>query len=372
MHSTAHRAPTGTRTTSFGLRPHRSRAHVLILYRSFHAATNPLCKVGLGVNALHSVKVLRRHRVDANAYAVWKYDDIRTRLLAHPETTHCVLEAPWVPVAKMEKLLADFPEVHFIVRSHSQIGFLQVEAGAITILRELLELQDLTLNLSVAANSERLKNFLDASYGGHCLYLPNLYDLERVRRRRSKPHEHRVLRASSFGALRLLKNHTTAAAAALMLARERDCDLEFHVNNDGEHWGTGILHSLRAMFAGLPWAKLVEVPWTDWSKFRRIAGHMDIGFQLSATETFNVTTADAVAEGVPCVVSPSVEWAPKHWQVDNDRVEDAARVGGHLLSSPRAAREGLEHLERFVGHATTTWLDFLDHAPSRVTTAHAH
>jgi len=348
----------------FYLNPHRSRAHLLICYRNFKAAQTPQCHIGLGVNALHTVKVLRRHRIHASAFGVWTVDDVRKQLVRHPHTTHCVLEAPWIPTQAMLLLLADFPSVHFLVRCHSQIGFLQVEAGAIRILRDLLAVQEGVLNLSVAANSHRLKHFLEKTYAGACLYLPNLYDLERVHRKRDTCHDHRVLRIGSFGALRLLKNHTTAAAAALMVARQRGCDLEFWISVNREEHGKGLVHALRAMFEALAWAKLVEHAWEDWAMFRRTIAHMDACMQLSMTETFNITTADAVAEGVPCIVTPAIEWAPDYWQVDTDKVEDAARVAGQLLSSVDAADDGRAALGGFVRHGTELWLTYLDRQPA--------
>src|SRR5262249_24913812 len=151
-----------------------------------------------------------------------------------------------------------------------------------------------------------LKRFFEAAYSGHALYLPNLYDLERVTRRRARRHRSRLLRIGSFGALRLLKNHSTAAAAALMLARKSGCDLELWISTESDtEGGSAVLHALRKMFAGLTWARLVEQPWQDWACFRRTVAGMDLCIQVSMTETFNITSADAVAEGVPSVVSPS-------------------------------------------------------------------
>jgi hypothetical protein len=340
---------------------HESTFSVLILFRSVHARENPHCAVGLGVTALHTVRVLRRNGIAARSYGVTTPDHVVERLLGQPETTHCVLEAPWIPTTTMRELLARFPGVHFIVRSHSQIGFLQVEPPAIRILRELLELEDHALNVSIAANSEHLSNFFERAYAGRCLHLPNLYDVERTHRPRRHRHDHRLLRISSFGATRLLKNHPTGAAAALMLARARHCDLEFHMNADTEgHGGLAIIDAVRVMFDGLAWAKLVVDPWRDWGSFRRVAGHMDLAMQLSMTETFNVTSADSVCEGVPCVVTPVVEWAPAHWKVGTDDVESAARVGGHLLEKEDAAAEGLASLRAHVEQSMRTWRSILE------------
>jgi hypothetical protein len=73
---------------------------------------------------------------------------------------------------------------------------------------------------------------------------------------------------------------------------------------------------------------------------------MDLALQVSCTETFNLTAADAVAEGVPCVTSSAIEWTPRHWHADVDSVEDIARIGLALLRDPHAPGEGRRALER--------------------------
>src|SRR6185437_16742570 len=201
-----------------------------------------------------------------------------------------------------------------VCRCHSQIGFLQVESGAITLFREGALLASNNLNFQIAGNSQRFCSFFERTYGHHCAYLPNLYDVARPERfHHHSPGHH--LRIGSFGALRLMKNHSTSAAAALLIARRRKANLEFHVSvNRQENPGSqGILASLRNMFAGLNWAKLVEVPWQPWASFRTIVGTMDLCLQLSQSETFNIVTADAAAEGVPSVVSEVIDWVPQSW-----------------------------------------------------------
>lgn len=156
------------------------RPHVVLVYRNLARSSSLGSAIGLGVNALHSVRVLRRAGVEVDATPAAEPPDVHRALGARPSVTHCVLEAPWVSRAPMLELLHAFPHVHFLVRSHSQIGFLQVEPSAIQLLRELLVLEENFLNLTVAANSVELKHFFETAYGGHTLYLPNLYDLERV------------------------------------------------------------------------------------------------------------------------------------------------------------------------------------------------
>ncbi len=345
--------------------PDLKKVHVLFVYYDFQAG-NAYSHVGLGVNAMHALRVLRRKHIRADAIGVRTTEEIEAYIKGNPTVTHCIVEAPWISTERLTRMLANNQSVHFIIRSHSQIGFLQVEAGAVKLLREQLVLQENVQNLTISANSQKLCDFFTTVYSGRCLYLPNLYDMERVHTKRDTHHHHRELRIGSFGALRLLKNHTTAAAAALVMARERNANLEFWISVNREEHGKGVLQTVRNMFVGLPWAKLVESPWQQWADFRRTVHHMDLCLQVSFTETFNIVTADAIAEGVPSVVSSAIEWAPDSWKADVDTVEDIARVGSMLLSSHSGVLEGQRALQTFTQEAINTWLQYLSSNPADI------
>ena len=349
------------------LNPKKELAHLVIFYRNFMAMQPNYCHVGLGINALHTAKVLRRQGIRVDIHGVRQEADVETLLDGmFTPPTHVLIEAPWVPVKTLSRFMNKYPSSHFIVRAHSQIGFLQVEAGAIALIRDMAHLQESSLNFTNSANSEQLTSFLNRTYTANCLYLPNLYDFERVHRKRGTDHQHLKLKIGSFGALRLLKNHTSAAAAALMIAERRRCELEFwiSVNREENPGAKGVLASIRNMFSGVSWATLVENPWEQWSEFRRSVANMDLCMQASFTETFNIVTADAAAEGVPAVVSHAIEWAPKHWKASADDVDEIAHVGYSLLSDPESASEGLKALQTFVDTGTKTWLKYLDTNPT--------
>jgi hypothetical protein len=74
---------------------------------------------------------------------------------------------------------------------------------------------------------------------------------------------------------------------------------------------------------------------------------MHLLLQPSYTESFNMVTADGIAEGVASVVSRAIDWAPEHWKADVDNVPQIARVGRQLLSDPHAAAEGGVALAQF-------------------------
>lgn len=101
--------------------------NLLLVYRNTRSGNSNGSAIGLGVNALHSVRVLRRAGVEVDASPAAEPPDVHRTLAARPSVTHCVIEAPWISRAPMLELLHAFPHVHFLVRSHSQIGFLQVE-----------------------------------------------------------------------------------------------------------------------------------------------------------------------------------------------------------------------------------------------------
>lgn len=358
--------------------PSKQTAHVVVFYRDFKDYCDDYgggeygseggyghCHRGLGINALMTVKVLRKNGIHADLCAVWDVQGVR-KALKRLKPTHAVIQALWINAEEQSKLCCDFPNVHFVIRVHSQIGFLQIEPGAIKILRDDLFLQEGLLNLSVSSNTLRLRDFLHHTYKSRVVYLPNLYDLERVQRKRDESHDHRVLRVGSFGAHRLLKNHTTACAAAMMMAERRGSDLEFYVNagrKEGEK-ANSVTDALRNMTDRLRWVKLIEVGWEEWSQFRATVAHMDLTMQVSFTETFNIVTADSVAEGVPAVVSDAIEWTPSRWHANVDDAADICRVGSALLWDTHAAEEGLEALQKYLKCAIKTWLEYLDSNPT--------
>jgi hypothetical protein len=361
--------------------PNKQKAYVVVFYRDFkdydggdyddygsEGSDNYEGRShrGLGINALHTVKVLRKHGIHADLAAVWDVDSVK-KVLTEKHPTHAIIQALWIKGTDQAELCIQFPDTHFVVRAHSQVGFLQVEPGAIKILRDDLLLQEMTLNLTVSANNKRLREFLLKTYKSPVLYLPNLYDTHRPNPKRDESHTHRTLRIGSFGAHRLLKNHTTAAAAAMMMAERRGSDLEFYINGgrkEGTNGGT-IIQSLRNMFEGLKWAKLIEVHWEEWSTFRQTVNFMDLCMQVSFTETFNIVTADAACEGVPSVVSDAIEWTPHRWHANVDNAGDIARVGSSLLWDIHGAEEGFEALEHYEREAIKChWLPFLDSNPT--------
>lgn len=339
---------------------------IAIFYKNFREVHPSHSHIGLGVSAMHTAKVLKHHGIHVRVFGVRRPEEIASVLKSESESFDiAMIQALWVPTQQLEALMGLFPRMEVMVRCHSQVGFLSVDPGAVRLLREGLSLQDSSTNFHVTGNSKRFCHFVEQAYGSRCLYVPNLYDAERVsRRHRNVPHEG-PLRIASFGALRLLKLHPTAAAAALLVARHRGHSLEFYINSNRERGEDGILQTIRSMFYGLPRARLIEVPWAPWAEFRQIIASMDVCIQVSATETFNLVTADAVAEGVPSAVSEVIEWVPDYWKTSIDDPQVIADSVSALLDNRRAADDGIRALTNYTEQGVVAWKELDTSRPQR-------
>lgn len=338
-------------------------ASVLFLYRNFRLRPDAnLSHVGLGVSASHIARLLHAEGVHTDVAGAWDPAEVAVLLRNRPYLTHVVVEAPWIPLAVMNALLGEFPGIEFVVRCHSQLAFLQVDPGAFALMRGYLALQRGGQRIRIAGNATRFTHAMSALYGP-CLYLPNGYFLDGKTPRNRSPNLRGTIRVGSFGATRVLKNHLTSAAAALIAAKDLGVDLEFYVSTGRTEGGGSTLLALREMFAGLPTARLVEAGWQGWTDFVNLTEAMDCMMQLSFTESFNIVTADGIAHGVPSVVGPAIEWTPPSWRADPDDAIDAAKVLRHLLHDHRAAAEGMEALKAYNLKALCAWLEYLDADP---------
>lgn len=318
---------------------------ILLVFKSPNKVGSSV--LGLGVNAYHTSKVLTDDGYVVDQLAVTSSEQIIAYLKFKP-VDYCILEAPWLPVVDTINLTQLFPKTTFIIRCHSNLNFLQVEPQAIILLRELLLHSEMISNLKVAANSMDLVRFFKAVYHTNCVYLPNLYYYKRPAVK-NKRFPVGTLKAGSFGAIRLQKNHITGAAAALMLARELGLNLEFFLTV-GRDQGNGVNEVIKAistLFDNVSWAKLTLIPWAAWPVFKRTIAEVDICFHLSSTETFNITTADALSEGVGVIGSPMIKYLPNNWKVNNtDAPLEAANLGAALLMNPLSQRIALKTILR--------------------------
>ncbi len=320
---------------------------VILAYKNF-AANRNISHIGLGVAAINTAKVLRRAGIQAEVWPILSAHDLRKRLEVTPRK-HVVISAPWIPGPELQSLSNDFPDTHFTVTCHSNVGFLQADRNGVKLVREIMDIELGTPNVHLAGNTRRFCDWVKAAFGAPCEYLPNLYYLDSHPVRPQQPFNGCTLRIGVFGATRPLKNLMSAAAAALEISRTLRVPLELSLSaGRTEGGGESVIAAVKEMLQGLPNVSLILNGWQTWPKFRQTVAHMHLLLQPSYTESFNMVTADGVAEGVPSVVSGAIDWAPHDWKANVDDVLDISRVGRRLLYDPRAAQEGFRALQSYV------------------------
>lgn len=323
---------------------------------------------GLHISSLNTAKVLHSAGLDVQVRPiVGAFKPLKPtlkgalldNLVQQLNPTHVVTCAFWMPPADMRALCLKYPDVEFAVNCHSNIAFLQVEPGGLAMLRQYVDLEICTLNFHVTGNCRDFVTAILGSWRAPCGYLPNLYYLDGLTPTHQRIMPGGTIRIGEFGALRPFKNHTVGAWAALGIAGALNTNVEFYINTRDDGGGQRILQSLHSIMDGLPYAKLITIPWQPWPDHRRTVRHMHLLIQPSFTETFLLVAADAVAEGTPVVGSNVIEWLPAHWQADPDDVEDVVRVGLQLLNDQRAQFQGVQALRRNNDSGVTAWKVYL-------------
>jgi hypothetical protein len=338
------------------------KQRVILAYRNF-AANRNISHIGLGVTAMNSAKSLRSAGIEAEVWAIAHAQELSKRMegaRSSSPVTHVAISAPWIPTLELAGLAAGFPNTQFAVNCHSNLGFLQADPNAVRLVREGTDLERATWNFRVAANNQRLANWLTDAYGVPCTWLPNLYYLDHRARIARAPFRGGTLRIGAFGATRPLKNFMTAAGAAVQIASTLRTDVELWMSSGRNEGGGSVAEAIRQMIQGVRHIRFVESGWQSWPQFRQTVRSMHLLLQPSYTETFNVVTADGVAEGVPSVVSDAIDWAPNSWKARVDDVGHIARIGLNLLADRSAPRKGLRALEAYNRRAFRAWRQFLD------------
>jgi hypothetical protein len=329
---------------------------VVLAYKNF-AANRNISHIGLGVAAINTAKVLRREGINTDVWPIQSAADLRKRLLTAP-VEHIIISAPWIPSAELQALANEFSSTRFTVNCHSNVGFLQADRNGVRLMRESMELEMGTHNIHMAGNSRRFCAWVQSAFGAACAYLPNLYCLD-ARPAPRKSFYSGTLRIGVFGATRPLKNLMSAAGAALEIAHSLRVPLELWLSaGRTEGGGDTILGAVREMLNGLPGVELKMNGWQSWPNFRKTIAHMHLLLQPSYTESFNMVTADGIAEGVASVVSDAIDWAPDDWKANVDDVLDIARIGRRLLHDPRAPHDGWRALEAYVADGLLSYKQY--------------
>lgn len=257
------------------------------------------------------------------------------REVAHFKPNIAIIEAIWVPPYKLYEILPLHPKTRFVVRIHSKTPFLATEGIALDWIKQYGQATKDFHNFFIAPNNEELHDDIEHVLEIKNTFLPNIYKPSlcipghfTYWNMQADPgafdSEHDFINIGCFGAIRALKNHLIQAFAAISFARGIKKKLRFHINSnrlEGKN-ANDVLKNLRALFAGLHDAELVEHTWMDHKRFIEVVKKMDLGMQVSLSESFNIVAADFVSSNVPIVVSKDIDWMPHEYRADPNSAEE--------------------------------------------------
>ena len=306
---------------------------LFILKRKEGTVAETNMHVGISTGLYNSASfmddMLRNLGVDSNMVIVTDNNDIDREVTKY-RPTHVIIEALWVVPSKFAILQKLHPNVTWIIRLHSEMPFLAGEGIAMDWIGDYSSVK----NIIIACNSPRMtydiRAFLshrndwsrDETYS-KVIYLPNYYPTEMKTKEYNVSGD--IISIGCFGAIRPLKNQLMQAHAALAFAKTIGKTLHFHVNSNRlEQKGDAVMHNLQGLFQQMAGQghKMIGHEWTPRAEFLELCAKMDIGMQVTFTETFNIVGADVISQGVPLVGSTEIPWAGEFYNANPVSAED--------------------------------------------------
>jgi hypothetical protein len=281
--------------------------------------------------------------------------------------THVIIEALWVVPTKFNILCQLHPNIKLIIRFHSDMPFIACEGIAMSWISKYA----LFKNLYIACNAPRffreVKVFLRAKQisedeiNKKVIYLPNYYSIDTYINKLKEEKDE--INICCFGAIRPLKNQLIQALAAIDFATKINKKLLYHINGTRvETNGLAVYNNIKGLFDDLPKDKfeLVEHDWYDKDDFLSVCSKMDIGLQVSFSETFNIVACDLVSQGVPIVCSYDIPWSTNTKY--NANPTDSIDITNKLLATYENIEDNLklntESLKEYIEKTQKVWCDY--------------
>lgn len=267
-----------------------------------------------------------------------------------------VIEALWVVPEKFAVLKKLHPKVDWFVHMHSGVPFLAQEGIAMDWLYRYSNIY----GVGVIANSQDTANAFKLFIPKNKLiYLPNIY-LSAPQSPVSNVGK-KVINIGCFGAIRPLKNQLLQALAAIQFAEEQGLPLRFHMNvTRVEAGGNPVLANIKALFSNIKNAELVEHPWMEPTDFLTLLhNEIDLGMQVSLSETWNVVSSDYVTAGLPVVASKEVYWLSEFSTVKSNSIQDIVETMYTVWNNPLLTKLNQFHLSNSSKQAQKLWFNFV-------------
>ena len=271
-----------------------------------------------------------------------------------------IIEALWVTAAKLQELMQIHRYMHikWIIRIHSDMGYLSTEGNGIKMLNDYVDLG--ATNLTISMNNSLFTKALSEALGFRFTYLPNIITYhepyEDYTREKSR------INIGCFGALRLLKNQPFQAICAIQAANRMDKKLMFHITPNSPADKDTVYENLKEIFKNTQHDLIIH-PWMDTRKFHKLISKMDLGLQISYSESFNIVTADFVSKNKLILVSHAIEWMPEIMKTSSTNYEEVVRKIIYLYvhrNDEMLKNLTRQHLFTYNKEAKRKWDKFLE------------
>jgi len=289
------------------------------------------------------------------------------RLVTKHRPTHVIIEAIWVVPTKFAILQKLHPDVTWVIRIHSETPFLAGEGNALDWIGDYSGFK----NIVISANAPRMlhetklylqhrNQWTDQETEQRVIYLPNFYPQEYKTKEFDKNKW--WVDIGCFGAVRPLKNHLVQAFAAIEFAESMGKQLRFHINAGRiEMQGGPAINNLKSLFQQISdhGHQLINHQWRPREEFLELCSEMDIGLQVSFSETFNIVGCDIISSGVPLVGSSEIPWNFGLFNADPTDSRDIARMLKRAYNHPQLNVKANQYLmTRYTNNSAKIWTKY--------------
>jgi hypothetical protein len=274
--------------------------------------------------------------------------------------THVIIEALWVVPEKIKLLQSMYPDLIFIIRLHSAIPFFSIESSqSMKWTAEYVKIPNVFIGVNDPRLFQEMDIYLSKIEKMRIMYLPNYYPTDNFKKYNKNLLEKETINISCFGAIRPFKNLLTQAIASIEFCKRNDKKLVFHVNSERNELNGGtVFTNLVDLFSNLDEEdyKLVSHPWTTRTQFLEICETIDIGLQVSFTETFNIVSADLLSNGVPILGSSEIPWLNNLYAASPVNVEDIINKISYVYKNAlQNVKDNQESLLKYTINTVKVW-----------------
>ena len=291
------------------------------------------------------------------------------KLVTKHRPTHVIIEALWVVPSKFYILTKLHPKITWIIRLHSEMPFLAGEGIAMNWIGDYFTFPNIILGINAPRMMHEIKNYAKIKMGWDkdkikekIVYMPNYYPQDYVTKEFNKDKKH--LDICCFGAVRPLKNHLLQAFGALDSCKILNKKLRFHINAGRiEMKGDAVLHNLRGLFIQLidSGHEMISHEWRPREQFLELCATMDIGLQVSFSETFNIVGADLISQGVPLVGSNEIPWSCKEF---NANPVDSKNIAEQIIKAYNFPQQNVginqKNLTNYTNNTRDIWVKYFN------------